>query len=116
MNVGSGRSQSYYRLCRHLGQIMIKKYFPSPSKQNTKKLVSTNKILAKRITIKDAKKGKSLRKEFDLIVKKHYSMLTTQEIEMVWHRIGTQIAHNKSRIGSLKNLIIESIRLNNISP
>jgi hypothetical protein len=94
---------------------MQKKYFPSPSKQSTKKLNSFNKKVKKRWEIIQKNNGKSLRKEFDLIMKLNYSMLNAQEIEQIWHTIGTQIAHKQSHIGSLKNLIIDSIRLTNNS-
>ena len=75
----------------------------------------SSKTISKRIYIQEPKKGKSLKKEFDLIINKYYYMLSTQEIEMVWHTIGTQLAHNSSHIGSLKNLIKDSIRLTNHS-
>ena len=94
---------------------MKKKYFPSPSKQTTKKLNPTNKNLSKRIYIKDAKIGKSLRKEFDHIIKTNYSMLTVQDIKQLWHIIGTQLAQQKTHTGSLKTLIIDTLRLNNNS-
>ena len=48
-------------------------------------------------------------------MKLNYSMLNAQEVEQVWHKIGTEIAHKKTHIGSIKDLIIESIRLTNIS-
>lgn len=94
---------------------MKKKYFPSPSKQTTKKTKTNNKVIARRIYIKDAKKGRSLRKEFDHIIKTNYSMLTAQEVEQLWHTIGTQLAHKNTHTGSLKILIIDSIRLTNNS-
>ena len=94
---------------------MQKKYFPSPSKQSTKKLNQFNKKVKRRWEIIQKNNGKSLRKEFDLIMKLNYSMLNAQEVEQVWHKIGTEIAHKKTHIGSIKDLIIESIRLTNIS-
>jgi hypothetical protein len=94
---------------------MQKKYFPSPSKQSTRKLNVVSKKVKKRFEIIQKNNGKSLRKEFDLIIKLNYSMLTAREVEQIWHTIGTQIAQKKSHIGSLKNLIINSIRLTNNS-
>jgi len=94
---------------------MQKKYFPSPSKQSTKKLNQFNKKVKRRWEIIQKNNGKSLRKEFDLIMKLNYSMLNAQEVEQEWHKIGTEIAHKKTHIGSFKDLIIDSIRLTNIS-
>lgn len=95
---------------------MKKKYFPSPSKLSIKKTKPTNKCISKRIEISQIKKGKSLRKEFDHIIKTNYSMLTVQEVKQLWHIIGTQLAQNNSHTGSLKNLIIHTLRLTNNSP
>lgn len=94
---------------------MKKKYFPSPSKQNTRKVTFPNKTIARRLVIKDAKKGKSLRKEFDLIINKDYTMLTSREVDMVWLIIGTYLAHNITHTGTLKHLIKDTIRLINNS-
>jgi hypothetical protein len=51
---------------------MQKKYFPSPSKQSTKKLNQFNKKVKRRWEIIQKNNGKSLRKEFDLIMKLNY--------------------------------------------
>lgn len=83
----------------------MKKFFPKNAKTYKIKTNKTNKTIKKSLPENSENNCKSLKEEFDFIIKSNYKQISAVERKQIWHNIILDLGKNIPFTGPLKQLI-----------
>lgn len=87
----------------------MKKFFPKNAKSYTTRTNKNNKIIKKPLPKNTGKKCKSLKEEFDFIMKNSYKHMSAGQRKQIWNNIILDITQNRLHIDKLKTIIYKHI-------
>jgi len=88
----------------------MKKFFPKNAKSYSVKTNKNNKAIKKPLPENNNKKCKSLKEEFDFIIKNNYKNISAIERKQIWNNIILDLTQNIPYTGTLKHLIYKHIK------